>query len=90
MDTQLLRSAAASRANDADGVRIIDEQDPVVFHGNLDQGRQRGHVAFHAEYAVGCNEAKAVRNVPIRFELASQIGGVCVFINLPVDDLSAA
>ena len=90
MNTQLLGTAAARRADDADGMRIIDEQNPAIFLRNLDQGGERCQIAFHTEYTVGCNEAKAVRSLPIRFELLLQIVDVGVFVNFSVDDLRTA
>ena len=90
MNTQLLGTAAARRADNPDRMRIIDEQNPAVFLRNLDQGGERRQIAFHTEYAVGCNEAKAIRSLPICFELPLQIVDIRVFVNFSVDDLSTA
>ncbi len=50
------RPGVASLAQHAEAVRVVDEEPGVVRFGELEQPRQRGQVAIHAEYRVGADE----------------------------------
>ena len=51
-DAEVLGHAASRLAHDAGAVRVVDEHDRVVLAGELDDLRQPGEIALHAEHAV--------------------------------------
>ena len=57
---------------------------------DLDQRGQRGQIAFHAEDAIGCDEAESVARCPIGIQHLSQVVHIGVFVNLAMNDFGAA
>ena len=47
------QAALAMPAEDAEAVRVVDDQPGIVALGQFENQRQRGEVAVHAEYGVG-------------------------------------
>ena len=58
-DPEELRGAAAARADEADGVRVVDHDQRVVPLGQVADLVQRGEGAVHGEDAVGDDDAAA-------------------------------
>jgi len=77
-NAQLLAGAAAGAAEDAGGVRIVDDEKGLVLFGQIDDLWQRRERAFHREDAIGHDHlvARAAR----RFQRAAQVGHVAVFV----------
>ena len=61
---KMLHNSAALFAEDAGGVRFVDQQHYIVFFGEFGQAWKRGQVAVHAEKCVGGDQA------------ATEVGGV--------------
>ncbi len=66
----------AGVAQQAGGVRFVDDEDGVVALGQFAQGGQVGHVAVHGEDRVGDDEAAGAAG--FRFRVSCVGGGVLV------------
>ena len=67
----LFRRAAATGANEAGRVRVVDHDQGIVLPGQGRDVGQPGHVAVHAEHAVGRNQpgARAGGGLELRLEV---------------------
>ena len=78
----MLVRAAAVLAHEADGVRIIDHHQGVVFFGQIADARQVGDDAVHRKNAVGGDDAEP--GAGSLLELRFEIGHVVVFVAEPL------
>ena len=84
LDAEMLGGAAAGLAEHAGGVRLVDDEDRVVLVRQLFEGGQVGHIAFHAEHAVGDDELIAGGLALGRVEHPRQLGQVAVLVDEPL------
>ena len=75
VDSEMVDRAAAERAEDAEGVGLVDVGERAVFLRRLEDGRQVGDVAGHAEDAVEHDELAGVGGQALE-AVAQRNGGV--------------
>ena len=72
----MLEHPATALADDADSVRVVDDQRRRVLGRDLEQFGERGEITLHAEDAVG--DDQPALELGRRGERAAQVGGIGV------------
>ena len=80
----MLGRASSGFSANADGVRIVDKNNCAVFVRHFNECIKRCQVTFHAEHAVGRDNAKPVPLVLVFFEKLVEVCGICVIIDFLV------
>lgn len=91
-DIVMFVRAASLFAHEADGVRVIDHYQGVVFLREITNGLEIGNVAIHREHTIGGNESdlRILRFLQFRFEVRHVVVAVAESLRFaeshPVDD----